>query len=80
VAALLNQTDVYALDYDPKVQMLASDLGLPVTPVDALETSTSQDFFTGLEYYQAPNLTPLKQAVEAGFSALRILLESSPQR
>jgi len=80
VAALLNQTDVYALDYDPKVHMLASDLGLPVTPVDALETSTSQDFFTGLEYYQAPNLTPLKQAVEAGFSALRILLESSPQR
>ncbi|MFN7310627.1 MAG: polysaccharide pyruvyl transferase CsaB [Vampirovibrionales bacterium] len=79
VAALLNQTDVYALDYDPKVQMLASDLGLPVTAVDALETVSSQAFFEGLEHYQAPNLTPLKQAVEAGFSALRILLESSPQ-
>jgi polysaccharide pyruvyl transferase CsaB len=79
VAALLNQTDVYALDYDPKVQMLASDLGLPVTAVDALESASSQDFFQGLEHYQAPNLMPFKQAVEAGFSALRILLESSPQ-
>jgi polysaccharide pyruvyl transferase CsaB len=80
VVALLNQTDVYALDYDPKVQMLAFDLGLPVTPVDALDATLCQDFFAGLEHYQAPNLTPLKQAVEAGFSALRILLESSPQR
>ncbi len=79
VAALLNYTDVYALDYDPKVQMLASDLGLPVTAVDALATTPTQQFFDGLEHYQAPNLAPFKQAVEAGFSALRILLESSPQ-
>ena len=80
VASLLNQTDVYALDYDPKVQMLAVDLKLPVTAVDALDTASMHDFLVGLEHYQAPQLTPLKQAVEAGFSALRILLESSPQR
>lgn len=80
VSALLNKVPAYALDYDPKVEMLAKDLRLPSTPVDALIRATSHDFLQGLEAYQAPDLTPLIQSVESAFSALRIVLESEHQR
>jgi polysaccharide pyruvyl transferase WcaK-like protein len=79
VSALLNNVPVYALDYDPKVEMLAKDLHLPSTPVDALIGASSHDFLQGLEAYQVPDLTPLIQTVESAFSALRIVLESEHQ-
>lgn len=76
VAALLNKVPVYALDYDPKVRMLAKDLALPTTPVDALETLSSEELMRGIHHAEAPCLNALIQSVESAFSALRIILES----
>jgi|GEM_PF-1556693 len=80
VASLLNNTEVFALDYDPKVRMLAKDLDLPCIAVDALSHASGETFVHGLQSYSAPNLTPLKQAVDTGFRAIQVVLESEHKR
>jgi polysaccharide pyruvyl transferase CsaB len=77
VASLLNQRPVFALDYDPKVQALVENLGLPAQAVDDVMDLTVVRVLNSVVPEEEIDLTPLKKQVDLGFQAIRVLLEST---
>jgi polysaccharide pyruvyl transferase CsaB len=70
VSAILHQVPVFALDYDPKVQALATQLGLPVKAVSQLSTLRVEQLFEALLTYRQPDVDALKNQVLLGMKAL----------
>jgi polysaccharide pyruvyl transferase CsaB len=76
VASILNKRPVFALDYDPKVETLAAQLGLSCQRVDDIVSLKLEALLESIAPESPIDIVPLQKQVNVGFQAIRVLLES----